>query len=105
MKLAFLMSAIGPFPEAHAYQACQLATALNLPLTGVTTSEDTLNHYVPVDGSYVDMLSASVEAAEINLKRSAETFREICAEKKGLARMVWHAWIYAPGMGKIICLF
>ena len=82
MKLAFLMSAIGPFPEAHAYQACQLATALNLPLTGVTTSGDTLNHYVLVDGSYVDMLSASVEAAEINLKRSAETFREICAEKK-----------------------
>lgn len=81
MKLAFLMSAIGPFPEAQAYQACQLATALDLPLTGVTTSEDTLNHYVPVDGSYVDMLSASVEAAEINLKRSAETFREICAEK------------------------
>ena len=81
MKLAFLMSAIGAFPEKQAYQACQLAALLDLPLTGITTSEDTLNHYVPVDGSYVDMLSASVEAAEINLKRSAEAFRALCAEK------------------------
>ena len=81
MKLAFLMSAIEAFPEKQAHQACQLADLLDVPLTGITTSEDTLNHYVPVDGSYVDMLSASVEAAEINLKRSAEAFRTLCAEK------------------------
>lgn len=81
MKLAFLMSAIGAFPEKQAQHACQLASILDVPLTGITTTEDTLNHYIPVDGSYIDMLAASVETAEINLKRSAKTFREICKDK------------------------
>lgn len=42
MKLAVLLSAGHPFPEAALNQAAQLAKTLDLPLTGIISSEQGL---------------------------------------------------------------
>jgi nucleotide-binding universal stress UspA family protein len=98
MKLAILMSPKTDFPEAQISAACRLAKALDLPLTGIATSEDTMEYYTTGMGVYAAAINQSVEMAEKELERVADQFRSICAAEgvaqeyygqHGFMRFVW----------------
>lgn len=92
MKLAVMMSAVADFPINEVAEACNLARALDDPLTGIATTENSFEYYPAGGVSYVDIIGPSVEVAEENLNRCADRFKALCEEYE-----VGHEWFGLNG--------
>lgn len=87
MRLAVLMSAKANYNETQIVAACRIANALDLPLAGIATSEDTLQYYTVGAGTYAATASQSVALVENRLESFATQFKQTCAEAE-VARAV-----------------
>ena len=92
MRLAVLMSAKANYNETQIVAACRIANALDLPLAGIATSEDTLQYYTVGAGTYAATASQSVALVENRLESFATQFKQTCAEAE-----VAHEWIGIHG--------
>jgi len=88
MKLAALISAGHEFPDQQITQAAKLARELDLPITGIITSEQGLDYYPMGEGGLIDVAQERIETAEKRIHACAKDFRSVCA-KHGLAQE-WH---------------
>jgi len=78
MKLAVLISAGGDFPEKQVANACLVAKALDVPLSGVISSDQGLDYY-PVDtGGFIDVAEDSIAKAEQRIRSCGAQFKTIC---------------------------
>ena len=85
MKLAALISTRSDFPKQQIVASCQLAKALDMPLTGIVTSDQGLDYY-PVDtGGFIDVAEDSLAQAEQNIAAYGAQFKAIC-EQHGVAQ-------------------
>ena len=92
MRLAVLMSAKAGYAEGQIISACRMANALDLPLAGIATSEDSLQYYTVGAGTYAAAASQSVSLVENELEALADSFKQTCAEAD-----VAHEWIGIHG--------
>lgn len=79
MKLAILMAANEDFPEKQLVNACKIARLMSVPLTGIASSEASIEFQPIGDGGYLAALDTVAEIAEQNLKRYIAQFRSTCA--------------------------
>jgi nucleotide-binding universal stress UspA family protein len=78
MKLAVLISTRSDFPEQQLVTSCDLAKCLNVPLTGIITSDQGLDYY-PVDtGGFVDVAQESIDQAERRIGAYGAQFKAVC---------------------------
>jgi len=82
MKLAILMSATDAFPERQLANACNLARQLDVTLTGIISSEDSIDYHPVGDGGYLAVLDNVAEVAEKKLQTCADRFRASCAAEQ-----------------------
>ena len=92
MRLAILMSAKAGYTEEQMVSACRVANALDLPVVGIATSEDSLQYYTVGAGTYAAAASQSVSLVESELEALTDRFRQTCA-----AAEVAHEWIGIHG--------
>lgn len=92
MRLATLMSAKAGYPEGQMISACRMANALDLPLAGIATSEDSLQYYTVGAGTYAAAASQSISLVESELEALADQFKQTCADAE-----VAHEWIGIHG--------
>jgi nucleotide-binding universal stress UspA family protein len=78
MKLAVLLSAGHPFPEAALNQAAKLAKTLDLPLTGIISSEQGLDYYPMGEGGLIDVMQEKIEQDDKRILDCVKRFQSIC---------------------------
>jgi len=79
MKLAILMAANEDFPERQLVKACKIARLMSVSLTGIASSQASIE-FLPVgDSGYLATPDSMVEIAEQNLERCVAQFRSTCA--------------------------
>ena len=96
MRLAVLMSAKTGFAEGQVMSACRVANALDLPLTGIATSEDSLQYYTVGAGAYAAAASQSITLIEQELETLSEQFRQTCIDSH-----VAHEWLGFHGFMRV----
>lgn len=85
MKLAVVISAGHDFPGQQVTAAARLATALDAPITGIVTTEQSLDYYPMDDGGFVDVAAATIEQAERRISACVDAFKATCTAH-GLAQ-------------------
>jgi nucleotide-binding universal stress UspA family protein len=82
MKCAVLISTRSDFPKQQMVASCQLAQAMDLPLTGIITSDQGLDYY-PVDtGGFIDVTEDSIARAEDKIGSYGAEFKAICEQHR-----------------------
>ena len=96
MRLAVLMSAKPGYAEGQVISACRMANALDLPLAGIATSEDSAQYYTVGAGAYAAAASQSITLIEKELEELSEKFRQTCIDMQ-----VAHEWLGFHGFMRV----
>lgn len=78
MKLAVLIPAGDNLADQQVRQACKLAKLLDVPITGMVTTEEGIAYYPGDASGFAEMVQANIQQAEARIEAGIEAFKRIC---------------------------